>query len=64
MAKRVTADDYELFVAALCAVPPGEARNQCAREIVAVLLRLYAKHGVSAPAGLVEYARMLGLGPE
>ena len=59
MGKRVTADDYDRFLVALCGLPPGETRDHCVREMVSVFLRLYANYGVSPPLGRGEYAERL-----
>jgi hypothetical protein len=63
---RLTADEYETFIAKLSALPPGRERDEAVRELTGQLLAMYARHGVAAPAGLGEFAQRIGVpsGPE
>lgn len=58
--KRVTAEDYEAFITALCAAPPGPERDQCLKSLTAVMLQLYKDLGVTPPAGLSAFADRIG----
>jgi len=65
-ALRVTADDYEFFIAGLLCggVPPGEHRDECIRCLTARFLALYARYGVTPKPGLVEFAERIGMTAE
>ena len=58
--RRVTADDYEAFMTALCGMPPGPEREQCVRSLTSQLLQMYADYGGTAPDGLRELAAKIG----
>jgi hypothetical protein len=58
--RRVTADDYEAFMTALCGMPPSPEREQCVRFLTTQLLQMYADYGGTAPDGLRELAEKIG----
>lgn len=59
----MSADDYAAFIGRLCG-PPGPERDRCMRCLTRRLLGLYAEHGGAPPAGLLEFARSMGIGGE
>ena len=58
--RRRTAEDYEAFITALCAMPPGPERDQCIKCLTAILLQLYSGLGVAPPAGLSAFVDRIG----
>jgi hypothetical protein len=57
----VTAEDYEIFVAELCGLPPGPDRDYCMKRVIARLLALHEKYGGTPAPGLREFARQIGV---
>lgn len=60
-ARRITADDYEAWMAGLCGMPPGPAREGYVREFTQRLLEMYAGYDATPPAGLCELAQRISV---
>jgi len=58
---RKTAEDYESFIAGLCAMPPGPDRDECVHELTCRLLTMYREYGSTPPPALAEFAQRLGV---
>ena len=59
--KRVTADDYEAFLVALCGLPPGSAREECVRDLTRRLMMMYGEYEIPPAPGLAAFARRIGV---